>query len=107
MRIILLHKLLLTGFSGTDIILVSMNDSKIIKISLVLSCEDNVVEYHRILPENYFNGRRIDLFSKELDSLRAEARSQEPDFDQYEEYVRIAAVDPDTGKVTPSIERPG
>lgn len=96
----------MTGLGGTDIIIVRMNESKIIKISLVLTSEDNVVEYHRILPENYFNGRKMDLFSKEIDSLREEARTQEPDFDQYEEYVRIAAVDKDTGEVTPSIERP-
>jgi hypothetical protein len=83
-----------------------MNDSKIIKISLVLTSEENVVEYHRILPANYFDGCKLDLFTKEIDSLRQEARMQETDFEQYEEFVRIAAMDSETGEVVPSSERP-
>ena len=50
----------------------------IIKISLVLSTENNVVEYHRVLPQSYFNGCKVDLFTKEIESLREEARAKKP-----------------------------
>ncbi|NIM13764.1 MAG: hypothetical protein GTO45_16970 [Candidatus Aminicenantes bacterium] len=70
----------------------------IIKISLVLSGANNVVEYHRVLPQSYFNGCRIDLFTKEIDSLRAEAKTKNPKLKRYKEYIRIAAIDSETGE---------
>lgn len=73
--------------------------SEVIKISLVLSGENNVVEYHRLLPASYFSEYRIDLFTKEIDSLRYEAKRKNPKIKKYKEYIRIAAIDSETGKV--------
>ena len=73
--------------------------AEVIKISLVLAGEDNVVEYHRLLPESYFNSYRCDLFTKEIDSLRDEAIRKNPKLKNYTEYIRIAAIDSETGKV--------
>lgn len=70
----------------------------IIKISLVLSGENNVVEYHRILPQSYFNGCKVDLFTKEINSLRDEAKIKNPKLKRYKEYIRIAAIDSETGE---------
>ncbi|UCH93391.1 MAG: hypothetical protein JSV88_24375 [Candidatus Aminicenantes bacterium] len=75
--------------------------AEVIKISLVMSGENNVVEYHRLLPASYFNSYRCDLFSKEIDSLRDEAKRKNPKLKKYKEYIRIAALDADTGKVLP------
>jgi hypothetical protein len=72
--------------------------AEIIKISLVLAGETNVVEYHRILPQSYFNGCRVDLFTKEIDSLRDEAKTKNPKLKRYKEYIRIAAIDSETGE---------
>jgi hypothetical protein len=83
-----------------------MSDNKIIKISLVLSGEDNVVEFHRILPESYFEGCKIDLFSNEIDSLREEAFAQQPELKDYKEYIRIAAIDKETGEIVPPLTPP-
>jgi hypothetical protein len=69
-----------------------------IKISLVLAGEDNVVEYHRELPASYFNGCKVDLFTNEINSLRAEAKAKKPKLKRYKEYIRIAAIDTETGK---------
>jgi hypothetical protein len=73
--------------------------AEVIKISLVLSGENNVVEYHRLLPSSYFNTYRCDLFSKEIDSLREEAKRKNPKLKKFTEYIRIAAIDSETGKV--------
>lgn len=73
--------------------------AEVIKISLVLAGETNVVEYHRLLPASYFNVHRYDLFSKEIDSLRDEAKRKNPKLKKYKEYIRIAAIDSETGKV--------
>ena len=73
--------------------------AEVIKISLVLAGENNVVEYHRLLPASYFNKYRCDLFTKEIDSLREEAKRKNPKLKKYEEYIRIAAIDSETGKV--------
>jgi hypothetical protein len=75
--------------------------TKIIKISLVLSGEEDAFEFHRALPESYFNGCHIDLFTDEIESLRAEVRAQRPELEGYEEAIRIAAMDSDTGEVIP------
>lgn len=72
---------------------------EVIKISLVLAGETNVVEYHRLLPASYFNVQRCDLFSKEIDSLRDEAKRKNPKLKKFKEYIRIAAIDSETGKV--------
>jgi hypothetical protein len=71
----------------------------VIKISLVLAGETNVVEYHRLLPASYFNVQHCDLFSKEIDSLRDEAKRKNPKLKKYKEYIRIAALDSETGKL--------
>jgi len=78
--------------------------AKVIKISLVLSGKNNAVEYHRILPENYFAGH-LDLFSKEIDSLRREAHLAEKNLGKYEEYIRIASIDTDSGEILPKSGR--
>ena len=70
---------------------------EIIKISLVLSGKDNVFEFDRELPSTDFNGCRLDLFTKEINSLRAEVLKKRPDLKDYEEYIRIAAFDSQTG----------
>jgi hypothetical protein len=79
--------------------------AKIIKISLVLSGEDDAFEFHRALPESYFNGCHIDLFSDEIESLRAEVRAERPELEGYEEAIRTAAIDSDTGEITPKSSR--
>lgn len=73
--------------------------AEVIKISLVLSGDDNVVEYHRLLPASYFNTYKFDLFTKEIDSLREEAKRKNPNLKKCKEYIRIASIDADTGKV--------
>jgi hypothetical protein len=73
--------------------------AEVIKISLVLSGEDNAVEYHRLLPASYFNTYRCDLFTKEIESLRDEAARKNPELKGCKEHIRIAAIDSDTGKV--------
>ncbi len=73
--------------------------AEIIKISLILSCEDNVFAFDRELPSSEFNGCRLDLFTKEINSLRAEVRKKRPDLKDYEEYIRIAAFDAITGEM--------
>jgi len=69
-----------------------------IKISLVLCGKSNVEEYHRLLPDNYFNGCRLDLFSQEIESMRKEASKRHHGLKGWEEYIRIAAIDTETGK---------
>lgn len=73
--------------------------SEVIKISLVLAGENNVVEYSRLLPASYFNVHHCDLFSQEIESLRDEAKRKNPKLKKYTEYIRIAALDSETGKV--------
>jgi len=73
--------------------------AEVIKISLVLSGENNVVEYSRLLPASYFNVHHCDLFSQEIESLREEAKRRNPKLKKYKEYIRIAALDSETGKV--------
>jgi len=75
------------------------NMSEVIKISLVLAGESNVVEYSRLLPASYFNVHHLDLFSQEIESLRDEAKRKNPKLKKYKEYIRIAALDSETGKV--------
>ena len=76
--------------------------SEFIKISLVLSGEDNVEEFHRIIPASDFEGCRIDFFTREIDSLRDEVRRDRPDLKGYEEYIRVAAIDTVTGAIIPT-----
>ncbi len=63
-----------------------------------MSGEDNAYEYHRELPSSYFDGH-LDLFTNEIDSLRAEAKAELNDLDKYVEYIRIAAFDEETGEM--------
>jgi hypothetical protein len=78
--------------------------AEVIKISLVLAGETNVVEYHRLLPASYFNVQHCDLFSKEIDSLRDEAKRKNPKLKKFKEYIRIAAIDSETGKVLGTLD---
>jgi hypothetical protein len=75
--------------------------AEVIKISLVVSGENNVYEYHRLLPTTYFDVQGIDLFTDEINSLREEVKQKHPKLKGYEEYIRIAAIDSDTGKILP------
>ena len=79
--------------------------ARIIKISLVLSGDENAVEYHRALPASYFDGCKIDLFTEEIESLRTEAKAKNPGLVGAEEYIRIAAIDPETGETFPHPEK--
>ena len=83
--------------------------AQVIKISLVLSGEDNAVEYHRLLPESYFNKMRVDLFTEEINSLREEAHRKNPELKackDCKEHIRIAAIDTDSGEVWPKARTP-
>lgn len=76
--------------------------AEIIKISLVLSGPDNAYERSRILPSDYFKNFKMNLFDNEIDSMRRELENQIGDLSDYEEHIRIASIDTDTGSVTPS-----
>ena len=80
--------------------------AEIIKISLVLAGDNNVIERHRILPASDFNGFRIDLFTDEINSLREEIKAKKPKLRGYKEYIRIAAIDTDTGETLPRPSAP-
>jgi hypothetical protein len=75
--------------------------AEIIKISLVLTGDNNVIERHRILPVSEFNGCRIDLFTDEINSLREEIKATRQKLRGYKEYIRIAAIDTETGETLP------
>jgi hypothetical protein len=75
--------------------------AEIIKISLVLAGDNNVIERHRILPATEFNGCRIDLFTDEINSLREEIKTTKAKLRGYKEYIRIAAIDTETGETLP------
>jgi hypothetical protein len=74
----------------------------VIKISLIWSGDDNVYECHRTLPVSYFEDCRCDFFTKELDNMRNELLSKNLSPEDYQEHVRIANINTDTGRVFPS-----
>ena len=73
--------------------------AEVIKISLVISTENNVYEYSRLLPSSYFDLQHTDLFSDEINSLREEVKQKHPKLKKFTEYIRVAAMDADTGKL--------
>jgi len=73
--------------------------ANVIKISLVVSTDNNVYEYHRLLPSSYFDLRRTDLFTEEINSLREEVKQKHPKLKKFTEYIRIAAMDSESGKL--------
>ena len=77
--------------------------AEVIKISLVLSGKSNAVEIHRVLPTTYFNDCKIDLFTQEINSMRHEIKIKHPELKGYKEYIRIAAIDTDTGEILPGL----
>lgn len=76
--------------------------AEIIKISLVWSGEESSYECDRVLPVSYFNQVKFDLFSNEIESMRQELAKQVEDPAGFKEYVRIAAINTETGEMTPT-----